>query len=146
LAFAAVGSWLAYSKRLEADVSRSLSAATALANASAEKSRPAHIRSTAAVMAMRKDFPVVSIMLEALSQALPDDAVLDRLEYRDRVVTLTGRAKDVPGLIKLLEGSRHFTNVDFAAPTVREDASELSVFSLTARVDAAMSLSDRGAP
>ena len=115
---------------LESQVQLALKQADAAARPGSDVRR----RANTAALTLRHEQPAAAIVLEALSRTLPDDAALDRLELRAGVLTITGKAHQVPALIALLEASPHFENVEFAAPTTREDGSDRSIFSITATV------------
>jgi general secretion pathway protein L len=82
----------------------------------------------------------MTIMLEALSRALPDSAWLDRLEVSQGAVTFAGKAANAAALIGPIEASRHFTDVQFSAPTTRADGETLESFTITARIVAGKEL------
>ncbi len=87
-----------------------------------------------AILRARSSAPTQSTMLEELSRALPDQAYLDRLEVRDRVVTLHGFASDVPAVVSALENSKIFADVKFVAPITRDKESSRFKFSISASV------------
>jgi general secretion pathway protein L len=84
--------------------------------------------------------PAMSVMLEALSRALPDSAWLDRLEASQGAVTFAGKAANAAALIGPVEASRHFTDVQFSAPTTRAEGETLESFTITARIVAGKEL------
>jgi Tfp pilus assembly protein PilN len=86
------------------------------------------------VLAQRGKAPALSLMIEELAHALPDDAHLERLEMRDGVVTITGKAQNAPALIGALEAAPIFDQVQFAAPTTRQTGETSDGFSISSRV------------
>lgn len=76
----------------------------------------------------------MSILVEALSAALPDQAWLERLEVRDGLLTIAGKATSAPALVAPLEASTHLTQVEFAAPTTRQPGDDKESFTLSARI------------
>ena len=98
------------------------------------------------VLAQRRGAPVLSLMMEELSRVLPDDAVLDRLEMRDGILTIAGKAQNVPALIGPLEAARHFEQVDFAAATTRQEGETRDGFSISAHVKPILSVGARKGP
>jgi general secretion pathway protein L len=92
------------------------------------------------VLGQRQRSPSMSVTLEMLSRALPDNAYLERIEMRDGVLTFSGRADNVPALIGPLEETQHFENVQFAAPTTRREGDARDEFSLSLRVKPLMSM------
>jgi general secretion pathway protein L len=76
----------------------------------------------------------MTIMLEALSRALPDDAWLGRLEVSQGSVTFAGKASNAAALIAPIEASQHFTDVQFSAPTTRAEGDTQESFTITAKI------------
>jgi general secretion pathway protein L len=64
--------------------------------------------------------PSAIIVLEALSQALPDGAYLTELSLQGATLRIVGLAKDAPPLVAPLEHSGALTDVHFFSPTTRE--------------------------
>ncbi|MFG1225948.1 PilN domain-containing protein [Xanthobacter wiegelii] len=75
--------------------------------------------------AKRAQAPTV-LVLEALSQVLPDHTYLSALTIQNGKVELTGVSREAPSLVRLLEESKHFSAATFVAPTTRQpgDAGE----------------------
>src|SRR5262245_32801288 len=97
-------------------------------------------RQQALLAAEKRTQPAMTIMLEALSRALPDSAWLDRLEVSQGAVTFAGKAANAAALIGPIEASRHFTDVQFSAPTTRTEGETLESFTITARIVAGKEL------
>jgi general secretion pathway protein L len=57
------------------------------------------------------------IVIETLAKTLPDTAYLSQMRIENDKLQIDGLALDAPGLIQLMEQSRHFTNARFTAPT-----------------------------
>lgn len=76
----------------------------------------------------------MALLMEALSAALPDQAWLERLEVREGVLTIAGKATSAPALVAPLEASPHLTQVEFAAPTTRQPGDDKETFTLSARI------------
>ena len=62
----------------------------------------------------QRSMPVV-VLIEALSEVLPDDTYLTALDAGDGEVRLSGLSGNASGLIPILEESPHFTGVRFAS-------------------------------
>ena len=91
-------------------------------------------RRQALLAAEKRSQPAMTIMLEALSRALPDGAWLDRLEVSQGSVTFAGKAANAAGLIGPIEASQHFTDVQFSAPTTRAEGTAQESFTITAKI------------
>jgi general secretion pathway protein L len=91
-------------------------------------------RRQALLAAEKRSQPAMTIMLEALSRALPDDAWLSRLEVSQGSVTLAGSATNAAALIGPIEASQHFTDVQFSAPTTRAEGEQQESFTITAKI------------
>jgi general secretion pathway protein L len=79
------------------------------------------------VLARRKHETHADVMvLEALSQILPDNTYVTELRIEKDKLQITGMTQDAPSLVKLIEQSAHFTHATFFAPTTRsaEDPGE----------------------
>jgi len=63
--------------------------------------------------------PSAVIVLEALSQTLPDDTYLTELHIEHGQLQIAGLTRDAPALIRLIEQSQHFSRATFFAPTTR---------------------------
>jgi general secretion pathway protein L len=97
-------------------------------------------RRQALLAAEKRAQPAMTIMLEALSRALPDGAWLDRLEVSQGSVTFAGKAANAAGLIGPIEASQHFTDVQFSAPTTRAEGTAQESFTITAKIVAGKEL------
>ena len=123
-----------------------LQTAVTAANAATKARNPGLQQRQAMAFDLRRAQPSLSILIEALSRALPDGASLERLEFRDDEVTLTGRAQNAPALISRLEASPHFGGVRFVAPTTRQDGESSVQFSIAAKVVAQLVVEPKGKP
>jgi general secretion pathway protein L len=79
--------------------------------------------------------PTTSILLEALSRALPDGAYLTELRLEQENLRIIGLANDAPSLIAPLEHSGHLSDVRFFAPTARGPDGKLFRFNIEAHVE-----------
>jgi general secretion pathway protein L len=72
------------------------------------------------LLAKRKQTgPSSVVVLEALSQALPDSTYVTELRIEGDKVQLVGMTQDAPSLIRLIEKSPQFARATFFAPTTR---------------------------
>ena len=89
----------------------------------------------AALEARKRATPAGVIVMEALSQTLPDDTYLNELRLGDGKVQIAGLTQDAPALIRLIEQSQHFTRATFYAPTTRAASDNGERFHIEARVE-----------
>ena len=89
----------------------------------------------AALEARKRATPAGVIVLEALSQTLPDDTYLNELRLGEGKVQIAGLTQDAPALIRLIEQSQHFTRATFYAPTTRAATDNGERFHIEARVE-----------
>jgi general secretion pathway protein L len=75
-----------------------------------------------------------TIVIEALSRALPDNATLTELQIRGTSLRIVGFASDPPSLLALLEKSGHLKSVHFSAPTTRGSTPERFQFHIEAAI------------
>src|SRR5260370_10834391 len=75
-------------------------------------------RSPIAALERRKyETPASVIVLDALSQVLPDHTYVTELHLAGAKLQIAGITRDAPSLIPLIEQSQHFTRATFYAPT-----------------------------
>ncbi|HET6469000.1 MAG TPA: PilN domain-containing protein [Geminicoccaceae bacterium] len=94
------------------------------------------------VAEQRRATPSPLVVLEVLSRLLPDSVWLSDLGLKGQDLAIMGYAQDPPALLALIEGSEHFSEAEFRAPSTRETFTmpegwprEVNRFSLAARVE-----------
>jgi general secretion pathway protein L len=87
------------------------------------------------LLAKRKQMTPSSVMvLEALSQALPDSTYVTELRIEGDKVQVVGMTQDAPSLIRLMERSPQFARATFFAPTTRAQNDPGERFHLEAHI------------
>jgi general secretion pathway protein L len=116
----------------EAELARQISARRAAIRAGADGGD----RSPVTVLERRKyETPSSVIVLEALSQLLPDHTYVTELHLAGNRLQISGITRDAPSLIPLIEQSRHFTRATFYAPTTRAPSDPGERFHIETRVE-----------
>jgi general secretion pathway protein L len=83
----------------------------------------------------KHETPATVIVLEALSEILPDDTYVTELRVEGNKLQIIGVTHDAPGLIRLIEQSPHFTHATFFAPTTRAPTDPGDRFHIEARIE-----------
>jgi general secretion pathway protein L len=87
------------------------------------------------LLAKRKQTgPSTVVVLEALSQALPDGTYVTELRIDGDKVQVIGMTQDAPSLIRLIEKSPQFARATFFAPTTRGQNEPGEQFHIEARI------------
>lgn len=121
-------------RRIEARVEalgREVSAARAAALGAADARRAAESGDAGRVaLALRRDAPSALETLAALSDALPDQAWLTRLDLQQAELTIAGYAEDAAALPAALAAASAFDAPRFLAPVTRDAVDGREVFTL----------------
>jgi general secretion pathway protein L len=89
----------------------------------------------AALDRRKREVPSSVIVIEALSQILPDHTYLTELRIIGDRLQIVGVSRDAPALIRLIEQSSHFTRATFFAPTTRSPGEPGEHFNIEARIE-----------
>lgn len=116
----------------EAELARQISARRAAIRAGADGGD----RSPVAALERRKfETPASVIVIEALSQLLPDHTYVTELHLAGNKLQISGISRDAPSLIRLIEQSQHFSRATFYAPTTRAPSDPGERFHIETRVE-----------
>jgi general secretion pathway protein L len=88
----------------------------------------------------KRELPSSVIVLEVLSQILPDHTYVTELRIDGDRLQLVGITRDAPSLIQLIEQSPHFTRATFFAPTTQTPGDPGERFHIEARIKPDFSL------
>jgi general secretion pathway protein L len=83
----------------------------------------------------KRETPATVIVLEALSEILPDDTYVTELRVEGNKLQIIGVTRDAPALIRVIEQSPHFTRATFFAPTTRAPTDPGDRFHIEARIE-----------
>ena len=83
----------------------------------------------------KHESPSAVIVLEALSQLLPDHTYVTEFRIEGDKLRVVGVTRDAPSLIRLMEQSNHFTRATFFAPTTRQPTEPGERFHIEARIE-----------
>lgn len=88
----------------------------------------------------KRELPSSVIVLEVLSQILPDHTYITELRLDGNKLQLVGITRDAPSLIQLIEQSSHFTRATFFAPTTQTPGDPGERFHIEAHIKPDFSL------
>jgi general secretion pathway protein L len=83
----------------------------------------------------KHETPSSIIVIEALSQVLPDNTYLTELRILGDKMQIVGVTKDAPALIRLIEQTSHFSRATFFAPTTRAASEQSEHFHIEAHIE-----------
>jgi general secretion pathway protein L len=96
---------------------------------------PARDSALAALERRKHETPSSVIVIEALSQLLPDHTYVTELRITGDKMQIVGVTRDAPSLIRLIEQSAHFTRATFFAPTTRSPSEPGEHFHIETRIE-----------
>ncbi|WP_158818614.1 PilN domain-containing protein [Methylocapsa sp. S129] len=89
----------------------------------------------AGLEARKRSTPASVIVIEALSQTLPDNTFLTELHIERGRLQIAGLTRDAPALIRLIEQSQHFSRATFFAPTTKSPTENGERFHIEAQIE-----------
>ena len=89
---------------------------------------------TAKLARKKLESPAAVIVLELLSQALPDDTYLTELHVADGKLEIAGVTREAASLIRIIEQTEQFKNATFFAPTTRAPLGTGEQFHIEAQI------------
>jgi general secretion pathway protein L len=98
------------------------------------RSTGAFEEATAKLAQKKRESPATVIVLESLSQALPDDTYLTELHVADGKLEITGVTREAASLIRIIEQTEQFKNAIFFAPTTRAPLETGEQFHIEAQI------------
>ena len=82
----------------------------------------------------KRSEPLLLDTLEELSRVIPDDTWLNGLQFANDRVIIQGQSPSSSSLIKQIEASPHFRNVNFVSPVTKDAGNNLERFQIAADV------------
>ena len=82
----------------------------------------------------KRSEPILVDALEELSRVIPDGTWLNGLQYANHRVVIQGQSPSASGLLKQIEGSRHFKDVSFVSPVTKDAGNSLERFQIAFEV------------
>ncbi len=89
---------------------------------------------TAKLAQRKRETPANVIVLDTLSEALPDDTYLTELHVTDGKLEITGVTREAASLIRIIEQTDQFTSATFFAPTTRGPQEAGEQFHIQAKI------------
>lgn len=89
---------------------------------------------TAKLAQQKRESPAAVLVLEQLSQILPDDTYLTELHIADGKMEITGVTREAASLIRIIEQTEQFKNATFSAPTTRAPLGTGEQFHIAAEI------------
>lgn len=91
-------------------------------------------QATAKLAQQKRETPAAVIVLEQLSQVLPDDTYLTELHVADGKLEISGVTREAASLIRIIEQTEQFKNATFFAPTTRAAGENDEQFHIAAKI------------
>jgi general secretion pathway protein L len=82
----------------------------------------------------KRSEPILVDALEELSRVIPDGTWLNGLQYANHKFIIQGQSPSASGLLKQIEGSRHFKDVSFVSPVTKDAGNNLERFQIALEV------------
>ena len=117
------------------ELARKIAQRRAAIRAGGEASGESAVGAERALARRKYTNPSAVVVIEALSQILPDNTYLTELRIEADKLRLVGVTQDAPSLIRLIEQSTRFTRATFFAPTTRSPSDPGERFHIEAHIE-----------
>jgi general secretion pathway protein L len=132
----AIAAWIIIGPVLDAqqdDLTRQIASVRSTA-ASSREAASGSLTAQHKLEQRKRDAAASVLVLETLSQILPDHTYLTELRIENNKARLVGVTLDAPSLIGLIEQSGRFTRATFFAPTTRSPSEQTERFHIEAHI------------
>ena len=114
---------------------RSAALKTALVRGNSGSEAGTRLAEANRIFARKKDTPPFVVLLNNLTELVPDGTWLDGIVYNGARLTINGKGVEITKVIASLEKSSYFADVNFAAATQRDADLNIDSFSISALVE-----------
>lgn len=114
---------------------RSTALKTALVRGNSSAEAGTRLSEANRIFARKKDMPPFVVLLNTLTELVPDGTWLDGIVYNGARLTINGKGVEITKVIASLEKSNYFADVNFAAATQRDADLNIDSFSISALVE-----------
>ncbi|MDQ3558263.1 MAG: PilN domain-containing protein, partial [Pseudomonadota bacterium] len=99
------------------------------------RSRTVNSEAYAKLLARKQGVVAMVVLVDELSKIIPAGTFLSELQIEDQGLRITGFSDDAPALIATLESAAVLKDVNFAAPTTRDEGTSQDRFEIVATIE-----------
>ncbi len=99
------------------------------------RSRTVNSEAYAKLLARKQGVVAMVVLVDELSKIIPAGTFLSELQIEDQGLRITGFSDDAPALIATLESAAVLKEVNFAAPTTRDEGTSQDRFEIVATIE-----------